>query len=143
MRPNRCGRVWRAFAARTTPGQRRRRNLADMTRKLRLVAGLFAILVALGVGQGSASAVESAAFPYGCPYNAFCLYENPDFTGAMIRLSSCSVYTFNPSYGMSYVNNGRPGTVATFRDARGNVLKISVPPDSGLVPAATRSVATC
>jgi hypothetical protein len=124
-----------------------------MNRKLRLITGIVLALFALGLGQGAANAAPTsterpapaagAASLYGCPYNAFCMYENPDFTGAMILLYGCTAYSFYPTYGMSYVNNERPGTVATFRDARGNVLKISVPPDSGLVPVATRSVVTC
>lgn len=75
--------------------------------------------------------IQAAAFPYGCPYRALCLYGNGDFTGPRHDLWSC-VDHHTPYYFESYSNNQTRGTVGIFKnDARREIGRTGPAPSAG------------
>jgi hypothetical protein len=57
----------------------------------------------------------TAAAAHGCDRDQFCLYENPNYTGIVARMSSCTWHDVGGKYFESYVNGLRPaGTRAHF-----------------------------
>ncbi len=94
---------------------------ADRIRRVFGVVAAAAIALLAFVGAAAtASAATSAATTAAeaCPYEYFCIYGGPNFTGKMYALYYCHDYPVAfPGVG-SWINNQTPGTraVISYRD---------------------------
>jgi|SRR5215471_10664074 len=120
-----------------------------MSRHLRafgIIVGVFLLLLALPASASAASAPSSAspavaqsagsqADPadvaiHGCPFLYFCAYSGTNFTGSVIPMLNCQLYTMPFAGEGSWVNNQTRGTRAEFLGSRGQLLNFTAPAPS-------------